>query len=208
MIDYSLYLVSDRNNRSIPEFIQLLSEAIAGGITLLQLREKNLSSKEFYELAKEIHKITSKARIPLIINDRIDIALAIQAEGVHLGQSDMPVPIARKILGKSAIIGVTAKTIKQAQEAEEQGANYLGTGAMFPSTTKPEAKPISFDRLSDICRSVSIPVVAIGGITDRNLHELAGMNIAGVAVSGGILNSTSPCKCAKNFNTQIKNLLQ
>ena len=192
---YRLYAITNDNAT-----IENIEEAIKSGITMLQLREKNLSYDEFLSKAKEVKKITDKYNIPLIINDRVDIALEINANGVHLGQTDGNVKYARDTAPKDFIIGVTAKTIEQAKDAERNGATYLGSGAVNGSKTKLDAKKISIEELNDICSSVSIPVVAIGGITASNLDNLNGTKIKGIAVSNSIFDE-------EDVNFAVKALL-
>lgn len=181
-----LYAITDRswlNGRTLYEQVE---QALQGGVTCLQLREKNLPRHEFLQEAKEIKKLCIPRHVPLIINDDVEVALEADADGVHVGQKDMDVPTVRKKLGKGKIIGVTAKTVEQALLAEMQGADYLGTGAVFGTNTKKDAIPISFEQLNQVCEAVRIPTVAIGGITIENISELSGSKISGVAVVSGI----------------------
>lgn len=181
-----LYAITDRgwlNGRTLYEQVE---QALQGGVTCLQLREKNLPRHEFLQEAKEIKKLCISRHVPLIINDDVEVALEADADGVHVGQKDMDVPTVRKKLGKGKIIGVTAKTVEQALLAERQGADYLGTGAVFGTSTKKDAIPISFEQLNQVCEAVRIPTVAIGGITMENISELSGCKISGVAVVSGI----------------------
>ena len=183
---YLLYAVTDRhwlNGRTLEEDVEL---ALEGGVTLVQLREKNLDFDSYCEEAKKIHLLCQKYNVPLIINDCVEVAKAINAEGVHLGQGDMSVARAREILGNSKIIGATARTKEQAVKAEKDGADYVGSGAVFGTSTKSDAVKMSFETLTEICRSVKIPVTAIGGITKDNVSELKGTGISGVAVVSGI----------------------
>lgn len=190
--DSTLYFITDSTNFSEKEFLYRIEEALKGGATLIQLREKNKTTREYITLAEKVHTLTKKYNIPLIIDDRIDVAMAIEAEGVHLGQSDMPINIARKILGNSFIIGATAKTVIQALEAYEQGADYLGVGAIYPTTTKVKTVLTSTDTLKDICKSVPIPVNAIGGLNKTNTDILNGIDIAGFCVVSAIMKSENP----------------
>jgi thiamine-phosphate pyrophosphorylase len=187
-IDYSLYLVTDRDVLVDIDIYKAVEEAIKGGVTVVQLREKNLGTLEFYNIAVNIKNITDKYNVPLIINDRIDIVQAIDAAGVHLGQNDMPAGIARRIMGNNKIIGVSTSTLEQAQKAEAQGADYVGVGAMFPTTTKEDAKAVSINCLKEIKKGISIPVVAIGGISEKNINLLKVANIDGIAVVSDILS--------------------
>ena len=192
-IDYSLYLVTDRDVLVDLDIFAAVEEAIKGGVTLVQLREKDLSTLEFYNIAVKMKIITDKYKIPLIINDRIDIAQSIDAAGVHIGQSDMPAGVARSIIGDNKILGVSTSTLKEAQRAERQGADYVGVGAMFPTTTKDDASAVSVHCLKEIKENISIPVVAIGGITEKNVDLLRIANIDGIAVVSDILGK----KCVK-----------
>lgn len=181
-----LYAVTDRSWLRGEKLADQVEKAVRGGATFVQLREKNLGREEFLREALEIGELCRNSGVPFVINDDVEIAMASGADGVHLGQEDMSVAEARRILGPDRIIGATAKTVEQALAAEAQGADYLGSGAMFPSTAKPEAKGISREELSAICRAVKIPVVAIGGITAENAGTLSGTGIAGIAVVSAI----------------------
>lgn len=184
-----LYLVTDSTGLSEDEFLKKVENAILGGVTILQLREKDKTTREYIDLGRKVHEITAKYDIPLIIDDRIDVAMAIDAEGVHLGQSDMPVDIARKILGKNKIIGATTKTVEQALEAYRKGADYLGVGAIYPTTTKVKTVLTSVDTLRDICNAVPIPANAIGGLNKDNIQVLKGVPIAGICVVTAIMKA-------------------
>ncbi|MCB2310607.1 thiamine phosphate synthase [Clostridium tagluense] len=190
-MDYSLYLVTDRDVLVNTDIYTDVEEAIKGGVTLVQIREKKVGTLEFYNIAVKIKSITDKYKVPLIINDRIDIARAVDAAGVHLGQSDMPADIARNILGNNKIIGVSTSTLKQAKKAEREGADYVGVGAMFPTTTKDDASAVSVACLKEIKEGISIPVVAIGGISEKNISLLKPANIDGIAVVSAILSKKS-----------------
>ena len=172
--DPSLYFITDSTNYEEEEFLHRVEQALLGGATLLQLREKNKSTREYMDLADKVHAITKRYNVPLIIDDRVDVALAIDAEGVHVGASDMPVDIARRIMGDNKIVGATAKTVPWATEVYEQGADYLGVGAIFPTTTKVKTVLTSTDTLRDICKAVPIPVNAIGGLNKGNIDVLHG----------------------------------
>ncbi|MBU3143328.1 thiamine phosphate synthase [Clostridium sp. CF012] len=187
-LDYSLYLVTDRDVLVDTDIYTEVEQAIKGGVTLVQIREKSISTLEFYNLAVKIKFITDKYKIPLIINDRLDIAQAIDAAGVHLGQDDMPADIARGILGSNKIIGVSTSTLEEAKKAESQGADYVGVGAMFPTATKDDARAVTIDCLKEIKQGISIPVVAIGGISEINVALLKPANIDGIAVVSAILS--------------------
>ncbi|MBB6632245.1 thiamine phosphate synthase [Clostridium algidicarnis] len=203
-IDYKLYLVTDRDLLKNTDLYTAVEEAIKGGVTLVQLREKDLTTLEFYNTALNIKKVTDKYNIPLIINDRMDIALAVNASGVHIGQKDMPCIIARKILGNDKILGVSATTLSQAIKAEKEGADYIGVGAIFNTSTKQDAKPVSIDTLKEIKETLSIPVVAIGGITSKNIHLLNASNIDGIAVVSDILGKNDIRLASEDLNSLIK----
>ena len=177
-----LYLVTNRYQDSLESFLEKVETACRSGVTIIQLREKNLTTNQYYQLAKQVKEITDAYQVPLIIDDRLDICLAVDAAGLHIGDDELPVSIARKVLGPEKILGVTAKTVKRALEAETSGADYLGTGAIFPTTTKENAPITLISTLKTICQTVAIPVVAIGGLTSENIDQLIGTGIAGVAV--------------------------
>lgn len=201
-----LYFITDSSSFSEEEFLTRVEEALQGGVTLLQLREKDKTTREYISLAKKVHTISEKYAVPLIIDDRIDVALATGAEGVHLGQSDMPIDIARKILGENFIIGATAKTVEQATEAYTQGADYLGVGAIYPTTTKVKTVLTSTDTLSEICSAVPIPVNAIGGLNKDNIGILEGINISGVCVVSAIMKAHSPKYAAQELKNTVQKL--
>jgi thiamine-phosphate pyrophosphorylase len=184
-----LYLVTDSTGLEEEVFLQKVEAALQGGVTILQLREKEKSTREYMELATKVHAITKKYGVPLIIDDRVDVALAIDAEGVHVGQSDMPVDIARKLMGPEKIVGATTKTVEQAKKAYEKGADYLGVGAIYPTTTKVKTVLTSVDTLRDICNAVPIPANAIGGLNKDNIHVLKGVPIAGICVVSAIMKA-------------------
>ena len=177
-----LYLVTNRYQDSLESFLEKVETACRSGVTMIQLREKNLTTNQYYQLAKQVKKITDAYQVPLIIDDRLDVCLAVDAAGLHIGDDELPVSVARKVLGPEKILGVTAKTVKRALEAETSGADYLGTGAIFPTTTKENAPITLISTLKTICQTVAIPVVAIGGLTSENIDQLIGTGIAGVAV--------------------------
>ena len=177
-----LYLVTNRYQDSLESFLEKVETACRSGVTIVQLREKNLTTNQYYQLAKQVKEITDAYQVPLIIDDRLDVCLAVDAAGLHIGDDELPVSVARQVLGPEKILGVTAKTVKRALEAEEGGADYLGTGAIFPTTTKENAPITLISTLKTICQKVAIPVVAIGGLTSENIDQLATTGIAGVAV--------------------------
>jgi len=198
-IDYSVYLVTDRRKKTDEEFLNIIEEAIKGGTTVVQLREKTASTKEFYELALKVKEITSRYGVPLLINDRIDIALAVDSEGVHIGQDDMPADIAREIIGDDKILGVSASTVEEAKKAEIDSADYIGSGAVFPTATKDDADSVSKEELKEIVDSIDIPVVAIGGITVENAHTLKGSGIAGFSVVSAIMSAEDPKEASEKL---------
>lgn len=203
-LDTSLYFITDSTGFSEEEFLRRTEAALRGGVTLLQLREKDRTTREYLELAQAVHALTQKYDVPLIIDDRLDIALAMDAEGVHVGQSDLPVDLARRILGPEKIIGATAKTVPQALEAWKQGADYLGVGAIYPTTTKVKTILTSTDTLRDICNAVPIPVNAIGGLNRDNIDILAGIPIAGICVVSAIMKADDPEKAAIELKAHAK----
>ena len=198
-IDYSVYLVTDRRNKTDEEFLNIIEEAIKGGTTIVQLREKTASTKEFYDLALRVKEITSRYDVPLLINDRIDIALAVDSEGVHIGQDDMPADIAREIIGDDKILGVSASTVEEAKKAEIDSADYIGSGAVFPTATKDDADSVSKEELKEIVDSIDIPVVAIGGITVENASSLKDSGIAGFSVVSAIMSAEDPKEASKKL---------
>lgn len=204
--DSSLYFITDSTNYTEEEFLFRVEQALMGGVTLLQLREKEKTTREYIELAQKVHNITRKYNVPLIIDDRVDVALAIDAEGVHVGQSDMPVNIARKLMGEDKIVGATTKTVEQAKEAYEQGADYLGVGAIYPTTTKVKTVLTSTDTLNDICSAVPIPVNAIGGLNKDNIDVLEGISVAGICVVSAIMKADDPKKATEQLKAKAKEL--
>ncbi len=186
-IDYTLYLVTDRMILGKRDLFLSVEEAIKGGVSIVQLREKNISTLKFYKLAEKIKVITDKYNVPLIINDRVDIALAINSEGLHIGQDDMPTSIARELLGMNKILGVSTSNLKESLKAEKEGADYLGVGAVFITDTKDNTNNVSVEELRKIKSSVNIPVVGIGGINETNIHKVIERKIDGVAVASAIL---------------------
>ena len=204
--DTSLYFITDSTGFTEEEFLRRTEAALQGGVTFLQIREKEKSTREYLSLARKVHELTRKYNVPLIVDDRMDIAMVIDAEGVHLGQSDMPIDLARKILGPDKIIGATAKTVPQALEAYEQGADYLGVGAMYPTTTKVKTVLTSIDTLRDICNAVPIPSNAIGGLNKDNIDVLAGIPIAGICVVSAIMKADNPKQAAMELIERAKEL--
>ena len=204
--DTSLYFITDSSNYTEQEFLDCVEKALQGGVTLMQLREKCKTTLEYIELAQKVHNITQKYNVPLIIDDRVDVALAIDAEGVHVGQSDMPVNLARKLMGEKKIVGATTKTVKQAKKAFEQGADYLGVGAIYPTTTKVKTVLTSTDTLRDICKSVPISVNAIGGLNKDNIDILEGIPISGICVVSAIMKADDPKKATEELKARAKEL--
>ncbi|MFN6620941.1 thiamine phosphate synthase [Enterococcus faecalis] len=181
-----VYLVTDRYDFSDTEFLKRIETACRSGVTLVQLREKEVSTRRFYELAVKVKAVTDAYQIPLIINDRVDICLAVDAAGVHIGDDELPVALVRKLVGSTKIVGVSAKTVARGVEAENEGADYLGVGAIFPTTTK-DSPLTSLQTLSEIAAAVTIPVVAIGGIKEENIEQLMGTGVAGVSLVSEIM---------------------
>ena len=207
IVDYTLYLVTDSTYFNQETFLLAVEVALQNGVTLIQLREKELSTRAFYERAIALKKLTDNYHVPLIINDRIDIALAVDAAGVHLGQSDLPLEEARQILVKDKIIGVSAKTVEQALKAQKDGADYLGTGAINPTSTKVITQLTPVATLKEICEAVKIPVVAIGGICEENLPNLKGTSIKGIAVVSAILAQEDIKTATQQLKRAVKDIL-
>lgn len=184
----------------IESLLSKVESAIKGGVTLVQLREKNTDGKEFFEKAKKLKELLRRYQIPLIINDRIDIALAVEADGVHIGQKDLPVEAVRKIVPENMIVGVSAKTVEEAKQAEQMGADYLGVGAVFPTNSKKDAEVLAEGMLRKITQSVSIPAVAIGGIHEGNIVKLTDQGIDGVAVVSAILSAENGYQSTKQLH--------
>ena len=197
LVNYSLYLVTDNGDKDRETFCETVDQAIAGGVTLVQLREKMATSRDFFELALRVKAITDRHNVPLIINDRLDIALAVNADGLHVGQEDLPVALARRLLGPDKILGVTAATVADAVEAQAAGADYLGSGAVYPTSTKPGKAVLPLMTLSQIKQAVHIPVVAIGGISADNIGALRQSKVDGVAVVSAIMDSSDPAAAAR-----------
>lgn len=202
-----LYLVTNRYQDSLESFLEKVETACRSGVTIVQLREKNLTTNQYYQLAKQVKEITDAYQVPLIIDDRLDVCLAVDAAGLHIGDDELPVSVARQVLGPDKILGVTAKTVKRALEAEESGANYLGTGAIFPTTTKENAPITLISTLKTICQRVAIPVVAIGGLTSENIDQLIGTGIAGVAVVRDLMQAEDIEAKTKAFLTRLDDII-
>ena len=202
-----LYLVTNRYQDSVESFLEKVEMACRSGVTIVQLREKNLTTNQYYQLAKKVKEITDAYQVPLIIDDRLDVCLAVDAAGLHIGDDELPVSVARQVLGPEKILGVTAKTVKRALEAEEGGANYLGTGAIFPTTTKENAPITLISTLKTICQRVAIPVVAIGGLTSENIDQLIGTGIAGVAVVRDLMQAEDVEAKTQAFLTKLDDII-
>ena len=202
--DLLLYAVTDRswlNGRTLYEQVE---EALKGGVTFVQLREKNLDDTAFLQEAKEIKELCARFHVPFVINDNVDIAAEIDADGVHVGQSDMEAGDVRKKLGPDKIIGVSAQTVEQALRAQAHGADYLGVGAVFPTGSKADAVEVSHDTVREICRAVDIPVIAIGGITRENVIELKGTGICGIAVISAIFAQQDIEEAARTLKSRTE----
>ena len=202
-VDLTLYLVTNSDGRGESDFLCIIADACAGGVTLVQLREKEKSGKDYYELALKVKPVTDRYGVPLIIDDRADVAMASGAAGVHLGQTDLPVAAARAMLGEGMLIGASAKTVEQALAAEAAGADYLGIGAIYPTTTKVITTITAVETLNDIAKAVKIPVVAIGGLNRDNLSILYGSGASGAAVVTAIMNSEAPYAAASDLRRLI-----
>lgn len=207
-VDYTLYLVTNRELMSSKTIEKSVKEAIKGGCTIVQLREKDISSKEFYDIAKSLRKITKKNKVPFIINDRVDIALAVNADGVHVGQSDLSLKDVRKLIGKNKIIGVSCGNLEEAKKAYKDGADYLGVGAVFPTNTKKDAKDVGIDGLKEIINNIPLPIVAIGGINKENIENLRDINLAGVALVSAIISQKDVKNSAKEIKKIYKNKIK
>ena len=205
-LDTTLYFITDSTSVSPERFLPVVEAACKGGATIVQLREKDRTTREYMDLAKDVHEITARYGIPLIIDDRVDVALAIGAEGVHVGQSDMPVRLARSLMGNSKIVGATTKTVPQALEAYEQVADYLGCGAIYPTTTHVKTVITPVETLKDVVKAVPIPVNAIGGLNKDNIFVLKGSGIAGVCAVSAIMKAADPETAARELKQAFLNL--
>ena len=204
--DTTLYFITDSTTVPEDRFLSVVEAACKGGATIVQLREKDRSTREYMELATAVHAITSRYGIPLIIDDRVDVALAIGAEGVHVGQSDMPVRLARELMGNNKIVGATAKTVPQALEAYEQGADYLGCGAIYPTTTHVKTVITPVETLKEVVKAVPIPVNAIGGLNKDNIFVLKGSGIAGICAVSAIMKAADPETAARELKQAFLDL--
>ncbi|MCE5285680.1 MAG: thiamine phosphate synthase [Pelosinus sp.] len=203
LVDYSLYLVTDRVLVGSKDFYYSIELALQGGVTMLQLREKAVSTLDFYEIALKVKEIAKEYSVPFLINDRLDIALAVDADGLHIGQEDMPLTVARKILGPDKLIGVSTFTVEESLLAVKEGADYLGVGAIFPTGSKADAHTVSLTALAQIKEAVNIPVVAIGGINEQNAERAMAAGIDGVSVISAILAQADVQEAAKNLQKII-----
>lgn len=202
-----LYAVTDRSWTENQTLYEQLEDALIGGVTCVQLREKNLSEEDFIQEAVEIRELCRKYNVPLIINDNLNVAIKSNADGIHVGQEDVSAAEIRKLVGDNFIIGVTAKTIEQAKKAENDGADYIGVGAVFPSPTKTNAIRITNEQLNEICSSVSIPAVAIGGISLDNITELSGCKMSGVAVVSAIFAADDIKTTVQELKRTVQDLI-
>ncbi|PAL18360.1 thiamine phosphate synthase [Peribacillus simplex] len=202
-IDLSLYLVTEESIE-IEELTKIIAESVSGGVSIVQLREKNNSSLSFYKKASALKQLLNELSIPLIINDRVDIALAVGADGIHIGQDDLPLPVVKKMVPEDMIVGVSVSTLEEALEAERNGADYIGVGSVFPTKTKQDATLMALEDLGEICRSVSIPAVAIGGITADNMSALSDSGLSGTAVVSAIMNADNPKTASESLLKIIK----
>ncbi|WP_458353004.1 thiamine phosphate synthase [Peribacillus frigoritolerans] len=202
-IDLSLYLVTEESIE-IDELTKIITESVSGGVSIVQLREKNNSSLSFYKKASAVKQLLNELSIPLIINDRVDIALAVGADGIHIGQDDLPLPVVKKMVPEDMIVGVSVSTLEEALEAERNGADYIGVGSVFPTKTKQDATLMALEDLGGICRGVSIPAVAIGGITADNISALSDSGLSGTAVVSAIMNADNPKTASESLLKIIK----
>ena len=204
---YDLYIITDQRISLGRSHLEIAKAALVGGATVIQFRDKEMQDAEAIEVCRKIHQLTQQEGVPFIVNDRVEVAKIVGAEGVHLGQEDMPCCLVRKILGREKIIGVSAKTIEQAQKAVEEGADYLGVGPIYPTTTKPGAdKALGVGRLKEIRGSVNIPLVAIGGIKEDNLEEVLKAGADGVAVISAVVSAPDITEACRRFRNKIESI--
>lgn len=202
-IDYSLYLCTDRSIMSDTSIEECVEKSLKGGVSVVQIREKDCSGKEFLQLAKSVKEITKRYNVPLIINDRVDVAIAVGADGVHVGQDDLPCAIVRSMVGEDMIIGVSASSLTEALKAQQDGADYIGVGAMFATDTKTDAKVVTMEELDRIRREVSIPIVVIGGINKTTLPDFIGKGIDGIAVVSAIVSQNDVESAARELKSMF-----
>ncbi len=209
MLDFSLYVITDRELSKDRTLEEVVNAALQGGVTVIQLREKKLTDREIFKMGMKIKPLIKKGGACFIINDRIDLALALDADGVHLGQRDLPLCIARKLMGEKKIIGISVKTIEEAREAETQGANYLGVGGIYPTKTKKDTGPIGGpQRISQIRKAVSIPIIGIGGIQIHNIKDVIKAGADGIAVVSAVMGApdiAEACRALKKEVLRAKN---
>lgn len=203
-----LYAVTDQAWTSQNTLAEQVEQAILGGATFIQLREKNLCDDELLAKAKQLKAVTDQYKVPFVINDHIDIAIQMNADGVHIGQDDTPVSVAREKIGMEKILGVSARNVQEAVQAERDGADYLGVGAVFSTSTKEDAKSVSLETLKEICETVSIPVIAIGGINETNISTLAGSGIVGVAVVSAIFSKANIKEATRELLTLTNEMVK
>ena len=202
-IDYSLYLCTDRSIMSDTSIEECVEKSLKGGVSVVQIREKDCSGKEFLQIAKSVKEITRRYDVPLIINDRVDVAIAVGADGVHVGQDDLPCAIVRSMVGEDMIIGVSASSLTEALKAQQDGADYIGVGAMFATDTKTDAKVVTMEELDRIRREVSIPIVVIGGINKTTLPDFIGKGIDGIAVVSAIVSQNEVESAARELKSMF-----
>ena len=203
-VDWSVYVITDRAAAGDRSILEVVRAAIEGGATVVQFREKEGTTREMIEKGRALHAITESAGVPLIVNDRLDVALAIEAEGVHVGLDDMPLPLARRLLGPRCLVGYSPNTVEAALRGQQEGANYLGVGDVFGTPSKPDAgQPIGVEGLAAIVEAVSIPVVAIGGITIENAAAAARAGAAGVAVISAVMGAVDPAAAARRLRRAV-----
>ena len=202
-IDYSLYLCTDRSIMSDASIEECVEKSLKGGVSVVQIREKDCSGKEFLQIAKSVKEITKRYNVPLIINDRVDVAIAVGADGVHVGQDDLPCAIVRSMVGEDMIIGVSASSLTEALKAQQDGADYIGVGAMFATDTKTDAKVVTMEELDRIRREVSIPIVVIGGINKTTLPDFIGKGIDGIAVVSAVVSQNDVESAARELKSMF-----
>ena len=204
-VDYSLYLITDRELVGPKDFLTSVRRALEGGVTLLQVREKSASSRAFYDIGLKLKALAAEFAVPLIVNDRVDLALSLDADGVHIGQDDLPLGTVRRIIGKDKLLGYSVSNIEEAVYGEKRGADYLGAGPVYPTGSKPDARPaIGIEGLKAIRERVNIPVVGIGGIGPANLNQVKGTGIAGISVISAVLSQPDPYRAAKELSNLWK----
>lgn len=204
--DFMLYLVSDSRFESSKSMYDQIEEAIKNGVSMIQFRDKYLNDNDFLQMAIKLRELTSRYNVPLVINDRVDIAIKCSADGVHIGRDDMDIKKARKLLGQSVFIGSSVATVEEALKVQEEGADYVGVGAMYNTTTKDNTKSVSLETLKEICDSIDIPAVAIGGINEENIANLSGRGISGVALVSAILGQSDIAKSTSKLKVMCEDL--